>query len=219
MAQLFTNNANSTLLSPISASALSLQVAAGEGALFPSPTGGDYFLATLNKVIYGIESDFEIVKVTARSTDVFTIVRAQEGTTAQIYAASDKVSLRLTAAVPASLATHLGVTAGNPHGTTATDLGLGNVNNTSDINKPVSTAQASAIALKQDVLAAASTSTNGYLTSTDWNTFNNKQSTLVSGTNIKTVNGTSVLGSGDLVIASGGGAGSNLYLFSNFGGF
>jgi len=50
---------------------------------------------------------------------------------------------------------------------------------------------------------AATTSLNGYLTSTDWNTFNGKQATLVSGTNIKTVNGNSLLGSGDVVIASG----------------
>lgn len=47
-------------------------------------------------------------------------------------------------------------------------------------------------------MAAATTSVNGYLTSTDWNTFNNKQAALVSGTNIKTVNGTTLLGSGDL---------------------
>jgi hypothetical protein len=47
-------------------------------------------------------------------------------------------------------------------------------------------------------MAAATTSVNGYLTSTDWNTFNGKQAVLVSGTNIKTVNGTSLLGSGDL---------------------
>lgn len=33
---------------------------------------------------------------------------------------------------------------GNPHGTTKGDVGLGNVDNTSDVNKPVSTAQASA---------------------------------------------------------------------------
>ena len=63
-----------------------------------------------------------------------------------------------------------------------TAVGLNNVDNTSDANKPVSTAQATAIGLKQDAL--------------------------VSGTNIKTVNGTSVLGSGDIII-SGGGAGSD----------
>lgn len=49
-------------------------------------------------------------------------------------------------------------------------------------------------------ITQATTSTDGYLSSTDWNTFNNKQTTLVSGTNIKTINGSSVLGSGDLVV-------------------
>ena len=47
-------------------------------------------------------------------------------------------------------------------------------------------------------MAAATTSVNGYLTSTDWTTFNGKQATLVSGTNIKTVGGVSLLGSGDV---------------------
>jgi hypothetical protein len=47
-------------------------------------------------------------------------------------------------------------------------------------------------------MPAATTSVNGYLTSTDWTTFNNKQVALVSGTNIKTVSGTTLLGSGDL---------------------
>ena len=47
-------------------------------------------------------------------------------------------------------------------------------------------------------ISQSTTSTNGYLSSTDWNTFNGKQSALVSGTNIKTVNGTSLLGSGDV---------------------
>ena len=47
-------------------------------------------------------------------------------------------------------------------------------------------------------MAAATSSVNGYLTSTDWSTFNGKQAALVSGTNIKTVNNTSLLGSGDV---------------------
>ncbi|MFA5932017.1 MAG: tail fiber domain-containing protein [Candidatus Paceibacterota bacterium] len=49
-------------------------------------------------------------------------------------------------------------------------------------------------------LGAATTLVDGYLTTTDWNTFNNKQATLVSGTNIKTINGGSILGSGNLVL-------------------
>lgn len=44
----------------------------------------------------------------------------------------------------------------------------------------------------------SSASSNGWLSSTDWSTFNGKQSALVSGTNIKTVSGTTLLGSGDL---------------------
>ena len=47
---------------------------------------------------------------------------------------------------------------------------------------------------------AATTSVNGYLTSTDWTTFNSKQAALVSGTNIKTVNSTSLLGSGNVSV-------------------
>lgn len=51
-------------------------------------------------------------------------------------------------------------------------------------------------------MAAATTSVNGYLTSTDWNTFNGKQAALVSGTSIKTVNSTSLLGSGNLAVGT-----------------
>jgi hypothetical protein len=54
-------------------------------------------------------------------------------------------------------------------------------------------------------MSAANSSTNGYLSSADWSTFNNKQAALVSGTNIKTINGTSLLGSGNIVISGGGG--------------
>jgi hypothetical protein len=59
---------------------------------------------------------------------------------------------------------------------------------------------------KQAALGTASASVSGYLTSTDWNTFNSKQAALVSATNIKTVNGTTLLGSGDLVISGGASA-------------
>lgn len=52
-------------------------------------------------------------------------------------------------------------------------------------------------------ISQATTSTDGYLSSTDWNTFNNKQAALVSGTNIKTVNSTSLLGSGNITTPVG----------------
>ena len=59
------------------------------------------------------------------------------------------------------------------------DVGLGNVDNTADADKPISSATQSAL--------------------------NAKQATLVSGTNIKTINGDSLLGSGDITISGGGG--------------
>jgi hypothetical protein len=60
-----------------------------------------------------------------------------------------------------------------------TALSLNNVDNTSDANKPVSSATQSAL--------------------------DGKQSTLVSGTNIKTINNESLLGSGNITISGSGG--------------
>ena len=50
----------------------------------------------------------------------------------------------------------------NPHTVTKTQVGLGNVNNTSDANKPVSTAQATAIADAKAAGTAAQTSINSH---------------------------------------------------------
>jgi hypothetical protein len=91
MTQLFANNAASTLASGIASGDLSLSVSSGEGALFPNPTGSDYFYCTLDD-----STNIEIVKVTARSTDTFTIVRAQDGTSAAAFSAGTKVELRVT---------------------------------------------------------------------------------------------------------------------------
>ena len=91
---LFTNNASTTLASNITNIATSLTVATGQGSLFPSPTGTDYFMCTLQGAS---GTPIEIVKVTARSTDTFTIVRAQEGTSASGFSTGDIVELRITA--------------------------------------------------------------------------------------------------------------------------
>lgn len=91
---LFTNNAATGLVSPISSSATTLTVNGGSGTLFPNPTGGNYFMITL---ISSGSGNMEIVQCTARSGDTFTIVRAQEGTTAQSFAIGDSVQLRITA--------------------------------------------------------------------------------------------------------------------------
>ncbi len=51
-------------------------------------------------------------------------------------------------------------------------------------------------------ITQAATGASGFLTSTDWNTFNNKQATLVSQSNIKSVNGVTLLGSGNLAVSA-----------------
>jgi hypothetical protein len=91
----FTNNASTTLASGIDSSVTSLTVAAGTGALFPTLAGSEYFYTTLSNIAGTI---IEIVKVTARSTDTFTIVRGQDNTAASSFIAGDKVELRVTAA-------------------------------------------------------------------------------------------------------------------------
>ena len=57
-------------------------------------------------------------------------------------------------------------------------------------------------------MAQASAIASGYLSSTDWSLFNAKQDALVSGTNIKTVNSSSILGSGNLSVGTVTGTGT-----------
>ena len=90
----FANNAFSTVGTAINNVVTTLVLASGEGARFPIPSGGDYFLLTLTQAT--AETSWEIVKVTARSTDTLTIVRGQEGTTAASWGVGSKAQLRLT---------------------------------------------------------------------------------------------------------------------------
>jgi 2-keto-4-pentenoate hydratase/2-oxohepta-3-ene-1,7-dioic acid hydratase in catechol pathway len=59
----------------------------------------------------------------------------------------------------------------------------------------------------------------GKLTNTDWSTFNAKQAALVSGTNIKTINGSSVLGAGDLAVTGTPAGVTGNIQFNNAGAF
>ena len=116
MPQLFKNNAVSRLAAGISSSATTLAVMPGQGDRFPAVNSPDWFIITLEDSAKNIE----IVKCIERfpGSDVLTVVRAQEGTTARAWLAGDIVSLRLTAGgieeIRASaIAAH--ETAPNPH--------------------------------------------------------------------------------------------------------
>lgn len=93
---LATNNAESVLASAISATDTSLIVSAGTGAEFPDAVAGEsYFKLTITDAATG--SQVEIVNVTAKAGDIFTIERAQEGTLARAWAANDMVANMMTA--------------------------------------------------------------------------------------------------------------------------
>jgi hypothetical protein len=95
MPVLYANNAASRLAASITNVATSFSVTAGHGAKFPVISGADYFYATL----MDSAGNLEVVKVTARATDTFTVTRAQEGTTARAYAVNAIVELRITKAM------------------------------------------------------------------------------------------------------------------------
>ena len=65
----------------------------------------------------------------------------------------------------------------------------------------------------------ASAANRGAVSSTDWSTFNGKQAALVSGTNIKTINGNSVLGAGDLAVTGTPAGVTGNIQFNNAGAF
>ena len=66
------------------------------------------------------------------------------------FAYLSKTDAASTYTTKANLTAHTGNTE-NPHNVTAAQIGLGNVNNTSDEDKPVSTAQQTALDLKQNI--------------------------------------------------------------------
>ena len=98
--QIFTDNAKSKLDAGINNAVTALTVTTGEGALFPTITGSNFFMATIEETGVGVE----IIKVTARTADSFgTIVRAQEGTTAKAFTTAAKIYLAFTTALVTEL--------------------------------------------------------------------------------------------------------------------
>lgn len=87
------NNASGQIATGLAPYDIGLALVAGQGATFPSLAAGEYFYATLASA----GGSIEIVKVTAKVNDTFTIVRAQEGTTALSFSAGARFELRVTA--------------------------------------------------------------------------------------------------------------------------
>lgn len=89
--QLFSNAASCYLGAAITVTTpiASFSVEAGQGAEFPSPSGGDWFVAAVWKAD---KSAYELFKITGRTGDVFTVdTRAFDGSTANTFAITDFV--------------------------------------------------------------------------------------------------------------------------------
>ena len=110
---LFANNASTTLAVAISNSQTTLQVAAGTGSSFPSPGAGQYFKITILPAS-GTTPAPEILHVTSVSSDTFTVLRGQEGTTAQAWGVSSVVDNLITRDTLVAMA-QMSAYAGNPN--------------------------------------------------------------------------------------------------------
>jgi hypothetical protein len=178
--QLFTNNARSELSGALSIAGTTLYLATATGSRFPSPAAGDYFLGTIyEKDASGNELRIEVVKVTARNADSLTIVRDFESMTGNaggygypsVGGATVYFDLRWTAFAAGNTLQGSANLSDMPNVTAARlNLGLG------------SAAQAAT----GDFATAASVAA--------------KQNTLISGSNIKTVNTQSLVGGGNITV-------------------
>ena len=87
-----TNNATSTLATAISASDTAISIQPGDAGKFPSLVVGEWFPLT----VVDAAGNMEIMRVTARNGSVFTVLRAQEDTTAKAFSNGSRADLRLT---------------------------------------------------------------------------------------------------------------------------
>lgn len=132
-----------TVSTGYNASATSIVLSSGEGAKLPSTQ--NYNLVWWNATDYSDPTDdpnAEIVRVTARTTDTLTVTRAQEGTTGSTKNTTSKtyrMVLAITKKMIDDIDNHT-ISTSNPHSVTSTQVGLGNVDNTSDATKNSATA-------------------------------------------------------------------------------
>lgn len=99
----FSNNASTTLFSAVTVGDTQIVVSPGGGSLFPELTDGNFFMIT----VVDAQGNLEIMGVTSRNVDTFTVNRAQENTPARAFPAGSVVELRLTAGSIGEIASQL----------------------------------------------------------------------------------------------------------------
>ena len=206
-----TNNAFGTLAASITSSGTSITLTTGQGARFPTLGASDYFYATL----VDTSNNLEIVKCTARSTDVLTVVRAQESTTGRAYSTGDRIEIRLTAQTfldataitPAAVSDQSNASTGYfqlPKGTTAqrpASPATGMVRFNTDLNYLEEYRQGQWLAVSNVFVAEGGTVTTYSSGGTNY-----KVHTFTSSGTFTVLSGTSAVDY--LVVAGGGGGGA-----------
>jgi len=128
--------------------ATSIVLAGGEGAILPNPTGNNYNLVWWDSSLYPDPADdpnFEIIRVTALSTDTLTVTRAQESTGAStkntggstykmILGVTAKTVTDLQAEIDTDIGTHAALT--TTHGISGAIVGTSDIQTLS--NKDIS---------------------------------------------------------------------------------
>ena len=99
----FSNNASTTLFSAVTVGDTQIVVSPGGGSLFPELTDGNFFMIT----VVDAQGNLEIMCVTSRNVDTFTVNRAQENTPARAFPEGSVVELRLTAGSIGEIASQL----------------------------------------------------------------------------------------------------------------
>lgn len=99
----FSNNASTTLFSAVTVGDTQIVVSPGGGSLFPELTDGNFFMIT----VVDAQGNLEIMSVTSRNVDTFTVNRAQENTPARAFPEGSVVELRLTAGAIETIATQI----------------------------------------------------------------------------------------------------------------
>jgi len=95
--QVFANNLVVSLDVGVNTTATTFALTTGDGAKLPTITSPDFLLLTLAKRTGSVETDWEIVKVTAVATDNLTVVRNHESTSVLSWVAGDTLHARVTA--------------------------------------------------------------------------------------------------------------------------
>lgn len=125
--RLFANDASSLLAVSISGASTSIQVGAGDGTKFPTPTAGQSFVLTLQDA----SGDIERILCTARSGDVITAsTRGYDGTVARAWTNGvTRVEFRLSRADLDRLVQH-------DAGVVSRDLTINNLTVTGSLTQP-----------------------------------------------------------------------------------